>query len=231
MPDSPFAGFPKGTLAFLDGLAAHNAKPWFDAHRAEYETFYVEPAKAFVNALGPKLRKLQPGLHFEPRVNGSLFRINRDIRFAKDKSPYKTHLDLWFWLGDAKGWDCPGFFFRLTPERVIVGGGMHMLSKPALDAYRHAVVDPKAGAALVAALAKVRKAGADVGGSSRKTVPRGFDKMHPHAALLLHEGLTAGLEVPVPKEAATAKFVDWCVKRYAAAVPLNDWLLRYVVKK
>lgn len=58
-------------------------------------------------------------------MNGSIMGINRDIRFSKDKSPYKDHLDLWFWTGDRKGWDTSGFFFRLTPDRLVLGEGMH----------------------------------------------------------------------------------------------------------
>lgn len=90
-------GFPAETLAFLRGLAENNTKAWFEAHRADYQAHYVEPALAFVAALGPRLQQIAPGAQFEPRINGSLFRINRDVRFSADKSPYKHHIDLWFW--------------------------------------------------------------------------------------------------------------------------------------
>ena len=90
-------------------------------------------------------------------------RINRDIRFSKDKSPYKDHLDLWFWSGDRKGWDCSGFFFRLTPARLMLGAGIHGFAPPTLARYRSAVLDPKRGEALARAVAAVRKAGYEVG--------------------------------------------------------------------
>ncbi|MEM6991152.1 MAG: DUF2461 family protein, partial [Myxococcota bacterium] len=90
-----FDGFPKQTLTFLKGLGANNDKAWFTAHRADYDNYFMEPAKHFVVALGERLAKSSPGIHAEPKVNGSIFRINRDVRFSKDKRPYKDHLDLW----------------------------------------------------------------------------------------------------------------------------------------
>src|SRR5664279_4905169 len=87
--ETEFAGFPAATFEFLNGIAANNEKTWFDAHRGLYDAGYVEPAKAFVTAIGPKLREISPNVQFEPKVNGSLGRVNRDIRFSKDKRPYK----------------------------------------------------------------------------------------------------------------------------------------------
>jgi uncharacterized protein (TIGR02453 family) len=224
--DSAFTGFPEGTFRFLRGIAQQNSKEWFEAHRSDYEQFYVEPAKAFVAELGPRLRKLSPSVAFEPKVNGSLFRINRDVRFSKDKSPYKTHLDLWFWHGEHRGWDSPGFFFRMFVDKLILGAGMHRFEKTHLESYRRAVLDPRKGSALAAALDTVKSAGAyEIGGATRKQVPRGFDAGHARAALLLHDGLWAGFEGKVPREARSAAFVDFCANHYRAVFPVNRWLL------
>lgn len=95
----PTFRFSAETVEFLTDLRAHNDKAWFDANRARYEFGYVEPAKDFVEVMGPGLEKLVPGIHAEPSVRGSIFRINRDIRFSSDKRPYKDHLDFWFWEG------------------------------------------------------------------------------------------------------------------------------------
>lgn len=224
-----FSGFPEATFRFLKGLTADNSKAWFAAHRDDYEQGYVAPAKALVAALGPPLRKISPTVQYEPKVNGSLFRINRDVRFSKDKSPYKNHLDLWFWHGAHRGWSAPGFFFRLFADRVIVGGGMHQFEKPLLDRYRQAVVAPRAGAALEKAIAAVAAAGPwTIGGASRKTVPRGFDPDHPRAALLRHEGLWAERTVATGKETRSAKFAADCLERFAETKPLVAWLLTNV---
>ena len=114
-----FTGFPPETFAFLAGLEKNNSKEWFEAHRGDYEAYHVGPAKLFVAAIGPRLKAISKTVNAEPRVNGSIFRINRDVRFSKDKRPYKTTLDLWFWEGDKRGWDSPGFFLRLMPKAMI----------------------------------------------------------------------------------------------------------------
>ena len=225
MPDSAeFAGFPAGTQRFLRELSANNAKPWFDDHRDDYERFYVAPAVAFVSSIGPRLKKLSPGIQFAPKVNGSITRINRDTRFSKDKSPYKSHLDMWFWQGAEKGWDMPGYFLRIEPRKVTVGAGMHHFMGSHLDAYRRAVLDDTRGRALVTAVKRVRGAGYEVFGVTRKAVPRGFDAEHPRAELLKHEGLWSAVTGPAPKELATPGFVDYCVAHLKALTPLNVWL-------
>jgi uncharacterized protein (TIGR02453 family) len=226
MGKDSFAGFPDGTFAFLRGLAKNNNKVWFDAHRDDYEQYYVAPARALVEALGPRLRKISPGVSCEPQVNGSIFRINRDVRFSKDKTPYRTNLDLWFWHGERGGWSAPGFFFRLSADKLGLGVGMHMLQKEQLAAFRAAVLDPKSGTALDKTIARVRAAGPYViGGAMRKTVPRGFDPNHERAGFLLHKGLWVDMERDADKTERSPDFVEFCARHYAAMWPIGKWLL------
>jgi uncharacterized protein (TIGR02453 family) len=221
-----FDGFPKETVKFLTGIRAHNEKAWFDAHRAEYEQGLLAPAAGFAEALAPRLRKIEPEIHVEARVNGSIMRINRDIRFSKDKSPYKDHLDLWFWTGEKKGWDSSGFFFRLTPDRLMLGAGMHGFPPPTLARYRSAVLDAQRGDTLVRTVAKLRKAGYEVGTESYKKTPPGVPADHPRAALLRHGGLHAGWEGDHPRELHTPAIVEFVAGHFAAVVPLHRWLRR-----
>jgi uncharacterized protein (TIGR02453 family) len=163
-------------------------------------------------------------------VNGSLFRINRDVRFSKDKAPYKAHIDLWFWEGKHRGWDAPGFFFRLLPTELILGTGMHRFDKVQLAAYREAVLEPKAGKALASTLEKLTNKGKyKVGEKARKKVPRGFDSEHTRAELLMYDGLTLALEEKLSANIGSARFVDACVAHYRALCPLNAWLKKNVV--
>ena len=219
-----FNGFPPQTFTFLSDLARNNSREWFAEHRADYQSYYVEPALGFIETLGPRLREFASGTKFEPRVNGSLMRIYRDLRFSADKTPYKTDLDLWFWQGDAKGFDAPGFFLRMDPHRLILGTGMHHFPKNVLEAYRQAVVDPTKGAELSGVLTNMTRAGYNIGGATRKTVPRGFDSKHERAGLLLHEALFAGYEGPVPPEAVTPGFIDVCASHFKALWPLSRWM-------
>ena len=176
-----FSGFSPKTSTFLKGLAKNNKKAWFEEHRGEYEAYYVEPAKAFVMAIAPKLKKVSKTISAEPRINGSIFRINRDVRFSKDKTPYKAHLDMRFWDGEKGGWEAPGLFFRLTPTELILGAGLHRMEKGQLDAYRKAVLDPRKGKALVKVLGDLEREGFAIGAKTRKKVPRGFDADHERA--------------------------------------------------
>ena len=228
MTDIAFTGFPEGTFRFLRGLAAHNDKAWFDAHRAEYERHYLAPALAFVEALGPRLKKISTKVQWAAKVNGSLFRINRDVRFAKDKRPYKTNLDLWFWHGERSGWNAPGFFVRIAPDSDGVGVGMHGWEKPQLDAFRKAVLDPRAGKALAKIVEQLNAAGYEVRGASRKAVPRCFDAGHERAPLLLHESLWAEFKEKPGKSVASPDFVEACAAHAAALWPLGKWLLAEV---
>jgi uncharacterized protein (TIGR02453 family) len=158
----PRFAFPTETLAFLADLRAYNTKPWFDAHRHRYEAAYLEPAKAFVETIAPALEDLVPGIATEPRVNGSIFRIKRDTRFSKDKTPYKDHLDFWFWAGDRRT-ALSGLFLRIAPDAVIVGAGAHGFDPPRLARYRAAVADSGAGRELAATVTRLERRGHEVG--------------------------------------------------------------------
>jgi uncharacterized protein (TIGR02453 family) len=217
-----FAGFAPEALAFLSDLGRNNRREWFHAHRDEYETLLLEPARDFVEAMGDELG---PEINADPRVGGSIFRIARDTRFSRDKRPYKDHLDLWFWHGPGPSRERPGFWFRLAPTQLLLGAGMHRFERGVLDRYRDAVVDPESGARLAKAVAAVERSGADVGGEHYKRVPAGYDKEHERAGLLLHQGLYAGLELGVPAETHTPKFPAFCAERYREMRPVLDWLV------
>jgi uncharacterized protein (TIGR02453 family) len=217
-----FKGFPPETLAFLNGIAAHNEKAWFDANRELYEAGLVMPAREFVDALGPKLKSIAPDVQYSTKVNGSLSRINRDIRFSKDKRPYKEHLGLWFWHGDKRQWDVPGFWFELTPQHVQLGVGMYMLQGEPLDAFRQSIMHPRSGKALLAAVAAL-KGKYEVGGKTRKLMPRGFDTDADRREYLLYEGLYTHISLPA-ETASKPKLVDICLKHYEAMWPIGKWL-------
>ncbi len=223
---STFPGFPKKTITYLKNLSKYNNRDWFQAHRDDYEEFWLEPAQDFVVAAGKELKKLDKGIHAEPRVNGSIFRINRDIRFSKDKTPYKDHLDLWFWEGERKV-AVSGYFFRLTGSILGLGAGAHGFDSERLAAYRGAVTDSKNGAALKRAATAVGKEGWDVKGEHYKTVPRGFEVSGAVTERLIrHNALWVGEDVKTPPEVFTPAIVDYCVARWRTAAPIHRWLTR-----
>lgn len=217
--------FPPETLSFLRGIAANNEKAWFDANRDLYEAGYVEAGRAFVEAVGPQLQLISPDVQFAPRIIGSISRVNRDIRFSKDKRPYKTHLGLWFWHGDKKSWNAPGFYFHISADEVFIATGMYGFDKDVLETFRSAIVLGRSGKALVEAVETVRAAGDyAIGEKTRKLMPRGFEAPAERAEYLLYEGLTASIRLPVA-EAFTPGFSDRCVGHFAATWPVGQWLL------
>jgi len=222
-----FGGFPRELPKFLAALGRNNRREWFQAHRAEYEAYYLEPAQAFVAAIAPELKKLSMRLAAEPRVNGSILRINRDTRFSKDKSPYKTGLHLIFRDGGKTG---PGFYLRIAPGVLGLGAGIMGFDLRQLERFREAVVDPGRGRALRQAVAKVRKAGPyELTEPALKRVPRGYDPAHPNADLLKHKGFGAVAEIDLPDALFTARAVPYAVERFRELRPIEQWLVKALV--
>lgn len=218
--------FPPASLEFLAGLREHNERAWFDAHRRAYERDLVEPAKEFVRAAAPVLERLAPGVRAEPRVLGSIFRINRDIRFSPDKRPYKDHLDLWFWHGE-RAQAASGLFLRLSPDEVWVGAGAHDLQRERLERYRAAVCDPAAGAELALIGRDLDDAGIGIAGSALRRPPSGFSPAPDAAPFLLHKALFSA--VTEPAALATAPdFLDRVEQHWARLAPLHLWLVAHV---
>lgn len=226
MFDAPFVGFTKDTVKFFRELEKNNTKEWFDAHRETYDEDVVEPSRAFVVDMGAKLKKIAPGVIADPRTNRSLFRLQRDTRFSKDKSPYKTHFGLILWEGEGPRMECSCFYLHFELPNLFVGVGVYQFSDAMLDKYRRAAADPVAGKGLTKAVATVTKSGAyALGGQKYQRVPRGFDPNHPNADLLKHGGLYAGVSLPVPPEFYSADLMDWCFRHYKAVLPLHKWLV------
>jgi uncharacterized protein (TIGR02453 family) len=218
-----FQGLPRGTPAFLAELAANNRKDWFEKHRAEYEECYLEAGKAFVEAMGARLQEIAP-IVADPRVNGSIFRINRDVRFSEDKTPYKSHLSIVFWAGPSKKEMRSCFYFRLLPDEILLGCGNHQFDKPTLARFRTAVVDAKSGEALEAAVAEAEAGGLEVEGAGYKHVPRGFDADHPRARFLKHNGLMTGLTLPLNDTLHSPEIIELLAAEWQKAAPLHLWL-------
>lgn len=222
-----FGGFPADTSEFLADLGDNNNRTWFEANKTRYQRAFVEPAKAFVSAIAPHFARFAPEIHAEPRVNGSIFRINRDIRFSADKTPYKDHLDLWFWR--ASRTSGPGFFLRLTHDTLHLGTGCHAFDSDGLGAYRQAVLDGVEGSALDAVAGEVVAQGYLLGGEHYKRVPRGLPADHLRARWLRRNSLYAHIEfdhtdVPLHDAAIVAVVAD----HFRALLPLYHWLSRVI---
>ncbi|MCE1247736.1 MAG: DUF2461 domain-containing protein [Firmicutes bacterium] len=221
-----FNGFKPETLKFFADLSKNNEKVWFDEHREDYDEFVMLPTRNFIVEMGNKLSAIVPLIVADPKVNRSIFRINRDVRFSNDKRPYKTHLGIWFWEGNDSRMDNPGFYFHIEPGNCIIAAGMHCFSKPVMNKFREMVVHPKMGPRLPEAVEKVSKSGQfEIGEKTLKKTPRGFDSKHPNAEYLLYTGFNAFWEGPVPEEVFSADIIDYCMKRFQDMLPIHQWLV------
>ena len=223
-----FNGFPKAGLQFLSDLAENNNREWFTAHKSDFQELLVKPAQAFISAMGPRLETLSPNIRYDTRTNGSgsMTRIYRDTRFSKDKTPYKTWMGIAFWEGDGKKNEKPGYYFGLSQEGCGIHVGMYGFPKPLLEAYRNAVVDDELGPALEDILETIQAAGYAVEGKHYKRVPRGFDKEHPRADLLLYNTLYSSSPELAADVVTTPQIIDVCFDYFQQFAPLQQWLVK-----
>jgi uncharacterized protein (TIGR02453 family) len=224
-----FTGFSESALEFLRDLTKNNNREWFQGHKKQYKELIQKPAQAFVLALGESLKLLSNGLEYDLRLNGSgsILRIYRDIRFSKDKTPYKTHLGIIFWEGARKKMENPSFYFHMDATGGVLYSGFYQFSSDYLKAYRNAVDDPTIGSELETVLEEISKQGGfDVGGDRYKRVPAGYDAEHPRADLLKNKGLWSKSPDISPEEIIRPDLVDVCFDHAVRMVALHKWLVQ-----
>jgi uncharacterized protein (TIGR02453 family) len=227
MDEAVFSGFTRETVRFFTGLKRNNNREWFEKNREIYDLHVMAPAKLFVTAMGERLKSIAPRIVAVPKINKSIFRLNRDTRFSLDPTPYKTNLGIYFWDGTGSRLESSGFYFHLEPPNLMVGGGMYIFPPSLLGKYRKAVVDPKTGPEIRKIVAALRaRPGYSVDGTHYKRVPAGFDPGHPNAELLKHDGLYTGIETRIPEEFFSARLIDYCYERFEPLVPLHRWLMK-----
>jgi uncharacterized protein (TIGR02453 family) len=221
-----FAGFGPAGLEFLAGLARNNTKAFFDAHRAVYRRELLEPAKAFVVALGAVLRqRVSAGLNADPRAGGSMFRIANDLRFARDQPPYKPHLDFAFWEGSTGPRRDPALIVRITPVDLHLGCGQIGLTGAALAAYRTALRDPARATDLDRHVTALLADGAELSEPTRRRVPAGFPAGSA-GRFAVRDGFHVVRRYPRPAAVTKPGLVEWCAERLVPFAPVHRWLTR-----
>ncbi|MGZ8438578.1 MAG: DUF2461 domain-containing protein [Candidatus Limnocylindrales bacterium] len=189
-----FTGFQPEAIQFLADLAANNERTWFQPRKADYERLLKAPLEALCGALAARFEAGGIPLMADPAR--SPFRIYRDVRFSKDKSPYKTHVSASFpWMEGAdasREMGNPGGYFHLAAGEAFVGGGMWHPEPAKLKAFRQAVMDdPSAVREVLDEPAFERRFGV-ISGDTLKRVPPGFPADHPEADLLKLKDMTFG---------------------------------------
>lgn len=210
-------------FTFFRELKANNNRDWFEANKKRYETLVREPLLLFISDFGLRLAEISPHyLADARRVGGSLFRINRDMRFSKDKSPYKPHAGIQFRHEVGKDVHAPGFYLHLEPNDVFVGAGLWQPDPPTLAKIRQAIVAHPERWQRVITDEEFKKV-YTLGGDSLKNPPKGFDPNHPFVEDLKRKDFIAGMTL---SEAAvcTPDFIDRYAELCRQAAPLMSFL-------
>lgn len=219
----PRRHFAPAAFAFLRELAANNNREWFRANKSRYESEVRDPALRFVSDFAPRLKQISPRFRADPRANGgSLFRIYRDVRFSKDKRPYKTHTGIQFRHEAGKDAHAPGFYLHLEPNRCFAACGMWRPAGPALRQLREALVDDPEGWRRAAQDKHFRR-NFTLSGDSLVRAPRGFDPTHPLLEDLKRKdfiGVARLAEGAVTADGFLDEFYALC----RAAAPFQRWL-------
>jgi uncharacterized protein (TIGR02453 family) len=207
-PSSPaFTGFPVAALDFYDDLEMDNTKSFWAAHKETYDTAVRAPMTALVAALEPEFGAAK------------VFRPYRDVRFAKDKTPYKTHQGAFVAAGPSTGW-----YVQIAAPGVRVGVGFYEAAAPRLARIREAIDDDRRGRALQRLLTRMQKDGWELGGDRLKTSPRGYDADHPRIELLRHRSMTLGKSYGFEPVIHTAELLDRVRADWHAATPFVRWV-------
>jgi uncharacterized protein (TIGR02453 family) len=222
---APFDGFADPDATFFRKLARNQNREWFQAHKGEYEDGYVAPMTALLEEVRPRIA---PFFDRYDVGGPKIFRIYRDVRFSKDKTPYKTHIGGYLPLVSgtkASGrWELPVPLYVQLGAETFVGAGSYMLAPEQISHLRSAIDDAQRGVALVKLCDKLAKAGYAISGEALKTVPRGYDPEHPRAEWLKRKSLTID-SPPLPRDLlGSRRLIDWLVKATKPVAPLMIWL-------
>ena len=207
-----FEGFPVAALDFYDDLEVDNTKSFWEANKPVYDASVKAPMVALTAALEPE---------FGP---AKVFRPYRDVRFAKDKTPYKNHQGAFVGVGPATGW-----YVEVSARGVRTGAGFYEASSDRLAAFREAIADDTTGPQLARLLKKLEKGDWEIGGDRLKTSPRGYDAEHPRIELLRHRSLTVGRWIGFEPVVHTPELLDVIRDDWRALRPLVDWVAKNCV--
>ncbi|GAA1070645.1 DUF2461 domain-containing protein [Tsukamurella spumae] len=205
-----FTGFPEAALDFYDDLEADNSKVFWEAHKEVYKTAVAAPMAALTEELADEFGAAK------------IFRPYRDVRFSKDKTPYKTHQGAFIGVGPATG-----YYLQIGAPGVRVGAGFYEASPTRLAAFRKAIDNDLYGPALEQAIAKLRRKGWEIGGETLKTSPRGWDADHPRIELLRHKSLSVMRDYGFEEIIHTPKLVPQIRKHWRETSALLDWLVEH----
>jgi uncharacterized protein (TIGR02453 family) len=217
-----YQGLPKQTANYLASLAANNNREWFESHRSDYETFWKAAGLELVSALGPFCATARPKLEAVSRLGGSLRRINRDIRFSADKTPYAPMLHLAFTV--TAGPKHRGVHIVIHPQSLDFGAGEYGLPQDALERFRQRVCDDTERQALLRAAARIEAIGGRWDEPDLKRTPPGFEAGPEWNHLLRRKSVILRGSIPLPDWLFTPDALQQVEAMLDAHLPLIEWM-------
>jgi uncharacterized protein (TIGR02453 family) len=218
---SGFPGFPREGVEFLRGLARNNKREWFQPRKQTFDDQLKQPMRALVEAVNAALLGFAPQFVTEP--DKAIYRIYRDTRFSKDKTPYKTHIAASFHHRGTGGHSDAGYYFAISHKEVAIGGGVYMPEPAALLAIRNHIAERHEEFRRILRARAVRQLFGDLEGEQLSRVPKGFACDHPAADLLRFKRFILYKELPPDLATAPALYTE-IVKRFRAMAPFLQFL-------
>ena len=206
-----FTGFPDAAFVFYEGLEADNSKTYWTAHKADYEEHVRAPMLALLSELAPEFG------------TATLFRPYRDVRFSRDKSPYKTHQGAF--SDTVPG---VGYYVHISADGLLAAAGFHSHGADQIERYRTAVDADRTGKRLQQIVSELRDAGLEIDGDALKTRPKGYPADHPRIELLRYRSLYAERSWPPEPWVHTPAAADRVREAWTGARPLVEWITDHV---
>ncbi len=208
-------------LSFFKDLAHNNTTEWFNANKKTYEKEVKKPFEAFVQQIIADIHQITPEILIEPKQ--AIFRINKDVRFSADKSPYKTEMSAVISQKGKKGNPCPGLYINLGAEKAIVASGLKMLEKEQLTEVRHHIADNLEAFESIIHNPAFQAAFGEIQGDKIKRLPEEFKATAEKQALLYNTSFLAMAELPA-EEIIKPDFAEQVINLYKRTLPLAMFL-------
>lgn len=223
--------FTKESINFYENLKKNNNKEWFIENRYIYDTFVIPQAKEYINDMGQKLKTIVPDINYAPKIDGSIFRIHKDARINKGKAPFKTHLGIIFWTGNAR-LENPCFYLHIEPPFYYTGVGMAKFEKDILLNYRELVNNIKYTKTLEDIKNTAEKNYYNINGDKLKNVPKNIDAVNDTAAYFLkYKYIYINDEMPVNKDFYSETLFDYTYNIFHNLLPFFNFLREVVNNK
>ncbi len=225
--ETHFKGFSPDARKFLRELAENNNRDWFLRNKARYEESVRAPLIELVRDLGADLESYSPGYVTDPKK--AVYRIYRDVRFSKDKRPYKTHAAAVFAFRGPEKHAGAGYYFHFSAEELLVGGGVYAPGSAELLKIRQRIAAHPDDLRAIVAKRTFRKLFTGIEGEKLKRIPKGFARDHPAADLLAYKQFLAGAALPA-SEVESPGVSNTIARHFRAIAPFIQYLNRAAVE-